>query len=82
MKDENLQETEQPTEKKNQGLFSYEYEETILLLSRVGKLKKLLSIVHERAKKIIGSRRFREIPETLKDEIKDIRDVSKTDWRD
>lgn len=69
-------------EKKDNGLFNYDFEETVLMLAKHGKLKKFLQIIHEKATKLMKKEEIRNLPETTKDEIRDIRDVSKMTHKD
>jgi hypothetical protein len=57
-------------------------ENLIVALSRIGLLKKLMRAINERANRIINRRGFETLPETTKDDIKDIRDISKTSSKD
>ena len=58
------------------------FENLVVALSRVGLLKKLMKAIHERASKVIDRKGFESLPETTKDDIKDIRDISKTSSKD
>lgn len=58
------------------------YENLIVARGRVTFLKKLLEAVHLRALRIVKRKGFESLPETIKDDIKDIASISKTTSKD
>ncbi len=60
----------------SKGIFNYDFEETILMLSRHSKLKEFMKVINTKVKTLLNKQEIRNLPETTKDQLKDIRDLS------
>lgn len=57
--------------------FNLDFEESLLLRARLGKLKKIMKFIHEKTRYLLNKKNT--LSEHEKDVLKDIRDVSKID---